>query len=619
MRYLGNKTKLLSFIESVINKYNIEGETFADLFAGTCSVGDYFKEKYSIIANDYLTFSSIICKAKLLNSKIPSFSKFKKEYDNDPFCWLNEQKFTLQENYFISQNYTPIADRMYFTPENAIKIDGIRLNIEELYKNTFLDYNEYVFLLASLIESVLKVSNTSGTFQAYFKFWEARASKTFVLEPLHLNTVNSLKKSTVYNTNTNKLVREISGDIAYIDTPYTTTQYTNSYHLLETIAKYDYPEIFGRTGRRLNREFSGYSNKQNAIYEFEDLFRQLNFKHILVSYSNQSIIPLDELVNLAKLFAENNEVHVETFEYREYATNNLSKKGNNEKLKEVIIYFKKNLSINKSPLNYSGSKDQILPTLIKHLPKHLGTFVDAMGGAFNVGSNIVALNDVVYNEYNKYVYEIIELLLNNRPEILITNVKKIIEKYKLKKKNKEAFISLRDDYNNDKIPLLLFVLQIYSFQNMIRFNSKQLFNTPVGNNEFCENIENRIYNFKCKSKQCSLICNKYQNINITEYPLDTLFYFDPPYFITNAEYNDGKRGLEGWNIDKESELLNFLLNINEKGYKFMLSNVIQHNNKMHNILIEWVKEHNFNIATIGKTGIKYPREEVVITNYEIFD
>lgn len=43
MCYLGNKTKLLTFIEKVIDKYKIEGETFADLFAGTGSIGDYFK------------------------------------------------------------------------------------------------------------------------------------------------------------------------------------------------------------------------------------------------------------------------------------------------------------------------------------------------------------------------------------------------------------------------------------------------------------------------------------------------------------------------------------------------------------------------------------------------
>lgn len=44
--------QLLNFIESVIKKYDIKGEVFADIFSGTCSVGDYFKDSYEVIAND---------------------------------------------------------------------------------------------------------------------------------------------------------------------------------------------------------------------------------------------------------------------------------------------------------------------------------------------------------------------------------------------------------------------------------------------------------------------------------------------------------------------------------------------------------------------------------------
>mgnify|MGYP000166961111 FL=1 len=71
MCYLGNKTKLLTFIEKVIDKYKIEGETFADLFAGTGSIGDYFKGKYTVYSNDYMYFSKVISEAKLSNFKTP--------------------------------------------------------------------------------------------------------------------------------------------------------------------------------------------------------------------------------------------------------------------------------------------------------------------------------------------------------------------------------------------------------------------------------------------------------------------------------------------------------------------------------------------------------------------
>lgn len=620
MRYLGNKTKLLGFIEAVIRKYGIEGEVFADLFSGTSSVGDYFKDRYTVIANDYMSFASAIAKAKLRNAGAPEFSKFRARYGMGVFEWLNSRQYTPSMEYFIYHNYTPVGGRMYFTEENAVKIDGMRIDMECLYKEETVSEAEYDFLIASLLESVLKASNTSGTYQAFLKFWEQRALKPFVIEPLEMCEKELHGENTVYNENTNRLVRQISGDIAYIDPPYTITQYTNSYHLLETITRYDAPAIFGKTGRRRNRELSGYSNRQKVAAEFEDLFRQIDFTHVLVSYSNQSLISLDSLVEMAKKFAVDGKVYVETSEYREYSTNNASYKGTDDTLKEGIIYFKKERTIHKSPLNYSGSKDPLLPMIVKQLPKHIGTFVDAMGGAFNVGANVVAMDKVYYLEYNRYVYEIVDLLVHTDPEEVVRQVEEIVAKYKLKKKDKEAYLRLRNHYNEeDKTAINLFVLQIYAFQNMIRFNSGQKMNTPVGNNEYCEGIASRIMNFKVRSPEYELVLGPYNVIKFTDFPKDTLFYFDPPYFITNAEYNDGKRGLEGWNANNEIELFTYIRELDKAGYRFMLSNVVSHNGKVHHILLDWIREHGYHLISIGKTGIKYPREEVVITNYDIFE
>ena len=184
MRYLGNKTKLLHFIDSVIEKYNIDGQTFADLFAGTCSVGDYYKDKYDIIANDYMSFSKIICEAKLLNVSCPKFEKFAEKFGVTPFEWLNLREYVPNENYFIYHNYTPLGNRMFFTEENAIKIDGMRFDIEDLYMSKEISYNEYAFLIASLLESTLRVSNTSGTYQAFLKFWDKRALKIIIVTKL---------------------------------------------------------------------------------------------------------------------------------------------------------------------------------------------------------------------------------------------------------------------------------------------------------------------------------------------------------------------------------------------------------------------------------------------------
>lgn len=74
-----------------------------------------------------------------------------------------------------------------------------------------------------------------------------------------MNEQELFAENEVYNEETNSLVRRIEGDIAYIDPPYTVTQYVSAYHMLDTIAKYDSPNIKGVGGKR------GRGNK-NSLY-----------------------------------------------------------------------------------------------------------------------------------------------------------------------------------------------------------------------------------------------------------------------------------------------------------------------------------------------------------------
>lgn len=496
MRYLGSKIKLLSSIEEVIKENHIEGETFADLFAGTGCVGDFFKDRYQVISNDFLFYSYVINRAKLKNDCIPGFNGFSQKYKSDIFEWLNTQEYTPDDSYFFYLNYTPIGNRMFFTEANGIKIDGIRQKIEELRNKKIISEEEYYFLLASMMESITKVSNTSGTYEAFFKFWDSRSEKEFELQPLEINEVN------------------------------------------------------------------------------------------------QGLVPIEELCELASHFAVDGVVRINHYDYQEYQNHRSSNKRNGENLNEVIIYFEKDLKINKSPINYSGSKDTLVPEIIKLLPSNVDVFVDAMGGAFNVGANITALNKVVYNELNPYVYELVSWLVNTPKEELIRTIEQKIEQFGMDKADESAYKRLRDAYNANQNPLELFVLHMYSFQNMIRFNGSHKFNTPIGVAGYSDDMKQRILEFKAKTPNLELINGDYVNINWASYPQNTVFYFDPPYYITSAAYNDGKRGMKGWGLNEEIELLSILKRIDELGHKFILSNVIRHKDKEHTLLIEWIKENN---------------------------
>ena len=604
MRYIGNKTRLIDTIADFIVGNKIKGKIFCDIFSGTGSVGDFFKSNYKVIANDFLSCSSAITKAKLYNSIQPKFEKFIDTYNIDPFEYFNNKECYYKEHYFITNNYSPKGHRKFFSEENAIKIDAIRIEVEEMYKSLIFNEKEYYFLLGSLLESVMRFSNTSGTYEAFLKMWDNRALKKFILSPIEMNECDSIdKENFVYNEDANTLIRKISGDVLYIDPPYTITEYSSAYHVLETIARYDYPEISGITGRRVdNDRKSYYTRSKMALLAFEDLIKQAQFSDIIISYSNQSVITLNELEKMLSLYAVNGKVVKKDIVYREYKNIRSSKKA--DKLFEVLLYIKKDNEVIKSPLNYSGSKDNLMQQIHKYLPEHISTFVDIMGGAFNVGINVVA-NEVVYNEYNPFVYKLIKKLLNTKPNNTINYIEKMVASYKLEKSNSLSYNVFRKYYNNNKNPLDLFILTMFCFQNQIRFNSSLDFNTPVGNCAYNETTRERLRKFIPKTKKIVYLNKDFLKINFNEYDKETLFYFDPPYFITNATYNDGKRGFNGWDADLETELLEYIQLIHNNGFKFILSNIIYHKNKVNHLLLEWVETHNFNIIKLEHSTRKF--------------
>ncbi|MCT4420116.1 modification methylase [Leuconostoc falkenbergense] len=620
MRYLGNKTRLLGHINQLIEDKNISGGVFADLFTGTGSVADHFKDRFEIITNDLLRYASLFSEAKVSFSEVPKFPRFKKHFKVTPFEYWNTYDYSNETAGFITLNFSPRGDRKFFQEKNAIKIDTIRRQLDEFREANLLSEKEWAYLLASLLESVMGVSNTSGTYEAFFKDWEARSNKDLLLEPLSIENLPLFSKRNVtYNNDSNELVRHIEGDVAYIDTPYTVTQYASAYHVLETIALNDSPEIAGKTGRRVERKMSDYNKRNAAKVAFEDLLRQLKFTHVIISYSNQSLIPLDEFVELIQKFAIDGDVEVRAIDFREYKNLNASQKGDGKKLQEVLIYFKKDFEIVKSPLNYAGSKDLIMDKITAALPAHISNFVDMTGGAFNVGGNVAGTGRTFYNEKNPVVFEMVQRLLLDEPESLIVQMQAIVEDYGLTKADKDAYLRLRNHYNSVDIdqrdPIELFVLTLYSFQHMIRFNKNGGFNVPVGNSGLTDDVIDRLINYRTKIPLGGMTLGSFTDVDMNQFDEDTLFYFDPPYIITSAAYNDGKRLEAEWTERDEYELLNYLERLDNAGRKFLLSNTVIHKGQRNEILLDWVERNGYDMQEVGRGGRRYPRLEVLIKNY----
>ena len=285
----------------------------------------------------------------------------------------------------------------------------------------------------------------------------------------------------------------------------------------------------------------------------------------------------------------------------------------------------------KSPLNYIGGKYKILNQIIPKFPKKINTFVDLFGGGFNVGINVNA-NNLIYNDVIEPLCELINYFYDNTADDVILKLERNIKENNLTKENLEAFKKLRNKYNHynyeneeDRV-LDFYTLILYSFNYQIRFNQSMEYNTPFGKNRSSYNLNTKknIKNFIDKLNKINLSITKKRFIDFDFSSLgkDDFVYCDPPYLITTGSYNDGNRGIKDWTIDDEKNLLNILDDLNSRGVKFALSNVLVANDKKNDILTEWSKKYTIYIIKNTFNNSNYRRKskddtiEVLITNYE---
>lgn len=337
MRYIGSKQLLLKNIEQVIYE-NVKDDCwiFCDIFSWTWTVGFHFKNHYKIISNDLLYFSYVIQQAKIWINVMPSFSWLDKIWVKDPLRYLNNN-LELVENWFIHQNYSPWWSewRMYFTEENAIRIDSIRLLIDKWKQDDCINQREYFYLLASLIEAIPFISNIAWTYWAYLKHRDKRA-----LNPLDLKSfviTNNNQDNICYNWNSSEIIKKLNWDILYIDPPYNSRQYVPNYHVLETIACYDNPEIYWKTGMRpYTDKKSKFCSKVNVLSEFDDLIKNANFKHIIVSYSSEWILSEHQIKDVLCNYGNKDSYRLYRIPYRRYKH---TKWENTKSLEEFMFYI----------------------------------------------------------------------------------------------------------------------------------------------------------------------------------------------------------------------------------------------------------------------------------------
>ena len=644
-RYLGSKAKLLSFINDVVKKECKDINVFLDLFGGTGNVAWSFNNQYTtIMINDILVSNYL--------SYIAFFGS--EEIDEEKIMHLIDEYnhlSSLEENYF-SLNFKDT----YFNDFNCKKIGYIREDIELRFKNGELNEREKAILISSLLYAMDRIANTVGHYDAYRM--NGDLDKDLILEELDLPNREVNMNNIIYCEDANNLVRRVNADIVYIDPPYNSRQYCDAYHLLENVATWQKPEVFGVAKKMDRKNLKSKYCTKTASKQFEDLINHINAKYILVSHNNmgskgagrsQAKISDDDIMRILSLKGK---VKVFEKEFNQFTTGKTNIEDHKERLFLCFVgeNSKEYLSINKingyvkSPLNYTGGKYKLFPQLSEKFPKNYDTFVDLFGGGFNVGVNIDCPT-IIYNDKQKEVARLIQLFYKYDYAYIIERIEKNIKKYELSntfengyefyhalsdqgvgKYNKPRYVKMRDDYNailidNEDKDFLLLTLIIFSFNNQIRFNTNGLFNMPVGKRDFNSSSRKNIKEFslKIKEKKVIVYSKDFNEIDYRKFE-NPFFYCDPPYYLGTASYNENN----GWTIEDERKLFKYLETLNENGIPFALSNVIEHKGLIHQELKEWIDQNHFNLIYIKSSysnsnyHIKdkdLPSREVLITNY----
>jgi adenine-specific DNA-methyltransferase len=319
-RFLGNKYKLVGFIDDIVKQKCGHFESFCDIFSGTGVVGKRFNEKHvKIISNDIL-FSNYISLKTFLGARKINLEKL-----NDKINRLNSLKIG-DDNYF-SINF----GNTYFTVDNAKKIGHIRELIDEIAE----EEEEKFALITSLIYAADKVANTVGHYDAYRK-------KLDTIRPLKLLIPDIQQESNenneIYREDANQLIRRISCDILYIDPPYNSRQYCDTYHLLENLAVWDKPLLYGKAKKMNRNDLKSQYCCRTASKAFFDLIQNANCRHILVSYNNtgeskdgrsNARIKDQEIIELLR---QKGEVEVFEREYKAFTTGKSDTGGHTERI-----------------------------------------------------------------------------------------------------------------------------------------------------------------------------------------------------------------------------------------------------------------------------------------------
>lgn len=379
IKYMGSKKKIINFVVQAINEVNTGGPV-CDLFAGSSVLSGVLRNQAHMISNDIQAYSAVLAKAYLTNydwrsrpfliqdvvasasKKVSKFLKafpklkfnYEREFTIEEFVNLEEQQRQLIHHDFSSFDYHLFVKNYsgtYWSFDQCVWIDAFRATAEEYRETPF-----YSAILACLMFAMSYNSQSTGHYAQYRDATNQSSMEDILIyrrkeiTPFFERKMEELQQTLgtngfsydTYSLDYRDCLDQIpTNTVVYADPPYAFVHYSRFYHAIETLVRYDYPDVRHKGRYREDRHQSPFCIRTQVEGAFREIFQRISNKHanLVLSYSNTGMIDLDELVSLASsTLGRNYEVEVRTIDYLHSTMGRREDKSRN--VQEAVIIAK---------------------------------------------------------------------------------------------------------------------------------------------------------------------------------------------------------------------------------------------------------------------------------------
>lgn len=348
IKYMGSKASILEFIGQGLAEVQAAGRPIIDLFAGACSISGGFGHISPILSNDIQTYSAVIASTYLRRAeKIGQFDIVELAqpivkralaslpsglaYPSSTASLEEFNKVERRNRKLINKDFntshhlfTRVYSGTWWSAEQCVWIDAIREVLDTLKSENKIAKSDFDFGLTCLLSAMAYTSQGTGHYAQYrdantnkgmldiLKYRHASVPIIFrrkfkpLLDWNLSNVVNNLNITLA--TDYVECLRSVRNSVVYADPPYAFVHYSRFYHAMETLVKYDYPQIQHIDGKivkgryRVERHQSPFCIKTKVKGAFADLFDGVKHSNsdLVLSYSNTGMIDIDALIDLAK-------------------------------------------------------------------------------------------------------------------------------------------------------------------------------------------------------------------------------------------------------------------------------------------------------------------------------